>query len=126
MIGLEYIAFRHNIKRKEIAEHIKVKPQTVSDWLMGKRKIPSERALQLSELFGVKVELLYMDEEDLSELDRASINYAYQLKKDSGDNETINRHIELVTRKAMLIEVENWLLSGGNVKELSFFLKLKK
>lgn len=58
MIGLELIAKLKKIEFKEIAGYLEISPQSVSDWIKGKRKVPAIRAEQLSKLFHVTPELI--------------------------------------------------------------------
>lgn len=58
MIGLELIAKLKKIEFKEIANYLKVSPQSVSDWIKGKRKVPEKRAEELSIFFNVSKELI--------------------------------------------------------------------
>ncbi|MCB2305615.1 DUF262 domain-containing protein [Clostridium estertheticum] len=58
MIGLELIAKLKEIEFKDIANYLDVSPQSVSDWIKGKRKVPSKRAKQLSKLFNISEELV--------------------------------------------------------------------
>lgn len=51
MIGLEYILTFEKQSLKEIAEKLGISPQTVGDWIKGRRNIPKERLKQLSEIF---------------------------------------------------------------------------
>lgn len=58
MIGLELIVKLKNMEFKEVATYLDLSPQTVSDWINGKRRVPPKRAKQLSELFGIEEELI--------------------------------------------------------------------
>ncbi|NFH45691.1 DUF262 domain-containing protein [Clostridium sporogenes] len=58
MIGLELLAKLKKIEFKDIANQLGISPQSVSDWIKGKRKVPAKRAKQLSEFFNVSEELI--------------------------------------------------------------------
>lgn len=58
MIGLEFIAKLKKIEFKEIASYLDVSPQSVSDWIKGKRRVPPKRAEQLGKFFDVDEELI--------------------------------------------------------------------
>ncbi|MRD37848.1 DUF262 domain-containing protein [Bacillus thuringiensis] len=58
MIGLELIVKLKNMEFKKVASYLELSPQTVSDWIKGKRRVPPKRAKQLSELFGVDEALI--------------------------------------------------------------------
>lgn len=66
MIGLELIVKLKNMEFKEVSNYLGVSRQTVSDWIKGKRKVPSIRAEQLSKFFGVDAKLIskVVNEED--------------------------------------------------------------
>lgn len=51
MIGLEYIVKENKISYREIARQVGVSPPVINDWVGGRRKIPSKRLEQLSEIF---------------------------------------------------------------------------
>jgi transcriptional regulator with XRE-family HTH domain len=75
VIGLEFICKTYNTEYKEIAEFLEVKPQTINSWLRGKRKIPNNRAEQLSTFFNLP-ELLFGKE--LTEDDEQYIEMFYK------------------------------------------------
>lgn len=54
MIGLELVVKLRNLEYKQIAEHLEISPQTVSDWIKGKRRVPPKRIAQLSEYLNIK------------------------------------------------------------------------
>ncbi|OTY56515.1 hypothetical protein BK748_15365 [Bacillus thuringiensis serovar graciosensis] len=66
MIGLELIVKLKGMEFKEVAEFLELAPQTVSDWVKGKRKVPSKRAFQLANHFSVDADLIgkEIDKED--------------------------------------------------------------
>lgn len=53
MIGLSFIAQTFRMEYKTVAESIGVMPQTVQDWLKGRRRIPAVRLRKLADLFGL-------------------------------------------------------------------------
>ncbi|WP_315081989.1 DUF262 domain-containing protein [uncultured Clostridium sp.] len=68
MIGLELIAKLKKVEFKEIASYLNVSPQSVSDWIKGKRRVPPKRAEELGRFFNVEKELIgkvLTDEEKL-------------------------------------------------------------
>jgi len=58
LIGLELIVRLKKMEYKDIANHLGISPQTVSDWINGKRKVPPKRRFQLSEYLGIDPELI--------------------------------------------------------------------
>ncbi len=58
MIGLELIVKLKNMEFKDVANYLKISPQSVSDWIKGKRRIPPKRLEQLSEFFNIEEELI--------------------------------------------------------------------
>lgn len=72
MIGLEFICKLQNIEFKEVAERIGISPQSVSDWIKGRRKIPLKRAKQLSQIFDISPDLFG---KELGEEERMEIHY---------------------------------------------------
>jgi transcriptional regulator with XRE-family HTH domain len=58
MIGLELIVKVKNMEYKDVANFLKISPQTVSDWINGRRRVPPKRAIQLSEILGVDNDLI--------------------------------------------------------------------
>lgn len=93
MIGLELIVKLKKMEFKEVANYLDVSPQSVSDWIKEKRKVPERRAEQLSELFNVKKELigkilteeeklkLHYELTDFSEVVSNSDNYGEEAEK---------------------------------------------
>ncbi|WP_211748762.1 DUF262 domain-containing protein [Paenibacillus sp. Marseille-Q4541] len=83
MIGLELVVKLRNLEYKQIAEYLEISPQTVSDWIKGKRKVPSRRVAQLSEYLNIKEELIYkeLDEETKLQIHFEIINKMYDSKE---------------------------------------------
>lgn len=77
MLGLEFITKMQQIEYKDIAKYLDISPQTVSDWIKGKRKVPKARAKQLSELFNVNEELIG---KELTEEEQLKIHYKLSQK----------------------------------------------
>lgn len=68
MIGLELIAKLKKVEFKEVAAYLNVSPQSVSDWIKGKRRVPPKRAEELGKFFNVDKGLIgkvLTDEEKL-------------------------------------------------------------
>lgn len=80
MNALEYVVKTHKKSSREVAEQIGVAPQTLNDWVKGRRNIPKRRLKQLSEFFSVSSELFTKKEKELTEIDKLQIYLAY-LKK---------------------------------------------
>lgn len=81
MIGLQFIADTFQMEYKSVAEKIGVSKQTFQDWIKGRRKIPSQRLQQLSELFGVNdVELF---QKELTESEKLEIQMFYFQRTDN-------------------------------------------
>ncbi|WP_182102755.1 helix-turn-helix domain-containing protein [Niallia taxi] len=74
MIGLKLILSIKDMKQKEMAERLCVVPMTVSDWITKKRRIPSERLVQLEEILEAEGQLI---QSDLTEEIVARIYYNY-------------------------------------------------
>lgn len=72
MIGLEFICKSQHIEFKEVAERIGISPQSITDWIKGRRKIPLKRANQLSEIFNISPNLFG---KELSEEEKMEIQY---------------------------------------------------
>lgn len=53
MIGLEYVVKEFQMEYKEVAKDLGISPQTMQDWLKGRRKIPVKRVGQLSKMFNL-------------------------------------------------------------------------
>lgn len=58
MIGLELIVKLKKIEYKDVANYLNISPQSVSDWIKGKRKVPKKRAIELSRIFKVDENLI--------------------------------------------------------------------
>ncbi|PDY52291.1 GmrSD restriction endonuclease domain-containing protein [Bacillus toyonensis] len=70
MIGLELIVKMKNMEFKDVASYLEISPQTVSDWIKGKRRVPPKRAEQLSDFWGIDAELIskVIEEEDMPKI----------------------------------------------------------
>lgn len=90
MIGLEFIVKIKNIEYKEIATYLGISPQSVSDWIKGKRKVPEKRCEQLSELFGIDKDLIgkKLEEDEKLKLhyDISKFNKNLQVAEINDDN----------------------------------------
>ena len=51
MIGLTYIIQLENKTNKQVAEHLKIAPSTISQWGSGNRPIPVDKVNRLSKMF---------------------------------------------------------------------------
>lgn len=84
MIGLQFIADTFQMEYKSVAEKIGVSKQTFQDWIKERRKIPTPRLQQLSDLFGVnEVELF---QKELTESEKLEIQMFYFQKTDNVDD----------------------------------------
>ncbi len=72
MIGLELIVKLKKMEFKEVAKYLDISPQSVSDWIKGKRKVPDKRAHQLSKLFNINENLIG---KELTEEEKLKIHY---------------------------------------------------
>lgn len=72
MIGLQFIAEVKQIEYKEIARVLGITPQTVSDWIKGKRQIPTKRLAQLEDYLAVPQSLIG---KELNQDDKLTIHY---------------------------------------------------
>ena len=62
MNGLKFIRTQCNLSLNNVAQVLKVSRQIVSAWENGKKDIPEERKIQLSNYFGIDAQ--YFDEID--------------------------------------------------------------
>lgn len=69
MIGLSFIAQTFGVEYKGVAESIGVIPQTLQDWLKGRRRIPAPRLRQLAEMFGIPEMYFQKELDDSDKLD---------------------------------------------------------
>ena len=79
-IGLEYITKIFGGSYTDVAKRLEITPQTVSDWIRGKRKIPSSKIDDLARLFKMDKQLF---QKELTEVDKIEIelNYLNRLSK---------------------------------------------
>ncbi|MBE3650483.1 helix-turn-helix domain-containing protein [Paenibacillus polymyxa] len=79
-IGLEYITKIFGGSYTDVAKRLNITPQTVSDWIRGKRKIPPTKIEDLAELFKLDKQLF---QKELTEVDKIEIelNYLNRLSK---------------------------------------------
>jgi transcriptional regulator with XRE-family HTH domain len=77
MKALGYITRVFNITLSEVAKNLDVTPQTINDWVKGKRAIPKERLGQLEELFQIDGDFFQLEEINLSEFQRLKIKISY-------------------------------------------------
>lgn len=79
-IGLEYITKIFGGSYTDVAKRLNITPQTVSDWIRGKRKIPPAKIEDLAELFKLDKQLF---QKELTEVDKIEIelNYLNRLSK---------------------------------------------
>lgn len=80
MIGLVEIAKVFNMQYKEIGERIGVSAQTIQDWVKERRKIPSKRLQQLSDLFNLR-EVYFTKELSELEIMEVQMQYLHSLAK---------------------------------------------
>lgn len=79
-IGLEYITKIFGGSYTDVAKRLEITPQTVSDWIRGKRKIPSSKIDDLARLFKLEK---YFFQKELTEVEKIEIelNYLNRLSK---------------------------------------------
>lgn len=70
MLGIEYIRKSFNIPLADLAQKVGVSRQFIALWENGQKKIPAQRAQQLSEIFGIPHEWF---QKELSTLDKIKI-----------------------------------------------------
>ncbi|MFR6018416.1 MAG: DUF262 domain-containing protein [Paraclostridium sordellii] len=92
MIGLEFIVKIKNIEYKEIAAYLGISPQSVSDWIKGKRRVPEKRCEQLSELFRVDKDLIG---KELDENEKLKLHY---------DISNLNKNLQVIESNDAKIE----------------------
>lgn len=73
-IGLEYIVNVFNGNYSELAKKLNITPQTVSDWIRGKRKISQSKLNDLEQLFKLDKELF---QKELTEVEKIEIEIEY-------------------------------------------------
>ncbi|MFJ9501472.1 helix-turn-helix domain-containing protein [Brevibacillus centrosporus] len=89
MIGLQFIADTFQMEYKSVAEKIGVSKQTFQDWIKERRKIPTQRLQQLSELFGVNDVGLFQKE--LTESEKLDVQMFYFQKTDNVEDVEVPR-----------------------------------
>lgn len=81
MIGLEYIVKEFQMEYKEVAKDLGISPQTMQDWLKGRRKIPVKRLEQLSIIFNLP-ESFFQKELIFTEKGEVTIRYLEKISKE--------------------------------------------
>lgn len=133
MYGLTLVAKEFNMSYKEIAETIGVTPQTLNDWIKGKRKIPQLRLEQLVELFKLDEKYFLKEENHFTEVERLEIRLQYlkntnKLIEDlevseyrfwSNQNE-INRLTNIIENKRLLLRLEQLISKVGRIGEYDY------
>lgn len=110
MIGLEFIVKIKRLEYKDIANYLDISPQSVSDWIKGKRKVPLKRAIQLSEYFNISDELIG---KELSEDEKLKLHYdlsediTMEVTKDSDNKIERGGYNMQATQLALTILDEN-------------------
>ncbi|WP_339820700.1 helix-turn-helix transcriptional regulator [Paenibacillus sp. FSL R7-0216] len=140
-IGLEYIVKLFNGNYSALAKRLDIKPQTVSDWIRGKRKISQTKLDELENLFKLKREFFQKEltesekiEIDIEYLNRISkrdtisvpeIIYedgnAYEIMRDYNphENELRSKYEELAIQK-LLLRIKAVLYNEGFSGEFIF------
>ncbi|MFR5266241.1 DUF262 domain-containing protein [Clostridium sp.] len=103
MIGLELIVKLREIEFKEIANYLNISPQSVSDWIKGKRRVPSKRAEELGKFFNVDKVLIgkVLTEEEKLKLHYEISNFDNIIEKieiknsDRGNDEMENTQLKM-------------------------------
>lgn len=49
---------RFEMSKRDLAKHLGVSPQTITNWLNGSSSIPSRKLIEMSALFGVTTDYL--------------------------------------------------------------------
>lgn len=133
MYGLALVAKEFNMSYKELAETIGVKPQTLNDWIKGKRKIPQLRLNQLVEIFKLDEKYFLKEENHFTEVERLEIRLQYlkntnKLIEDlavskyrfwSNQNE-INRLTNIIENKRLLLRLEQLISKVGLIGEYDY------
>ncbi|MGE7913244.1 GmrSD restriction endonuclease domain-containing protein [Lysinibacillus xylanilyticus] len=73
MNGLKVIMSAKGLEYQDVADYLGVTTQSVSNWVLGKRKMTDKRALELSKWFGVNKLLII--KESVTEEEKAEIHY---------------------------------------------------
>jgi predicted transcriptional regulator len=90
MIGLQKILEVFNINPSKISNQLGVSRQTVHDWLKGKRKIPKNRIIQLTQLPEFKYIETETFQKDINKADEHDIQIAYITYLSEKENVEIN------------------------------------
>ncbi|WP_340032536.1 helix-turn-helix transcriptional regulator [Paenibacillus sp. FSL K6-1122] len=108
-IGLEYITKIFGGSYTDVANRLQITPQTVSDWIRGKRKISSSKIDELATLFKLDKHLF---QKELTEVEKIEIELDYLNRLSKRDamlvpegNDTYNPHSDVIESK--LRELEN-------------------
>ncbi|WP_404457754.1 helix-turn-helix domain-containing protein [Oceanobacillus kapialis] len=76
MKALGYIARFYQVTMTDIAKEMEVTPQTVNDWVKGKRNIPPKRLELLAKMFNLPSTYFSKGEQELNEVERLEIEKA--------------------------------------------------
>ncbi|MBD8839445.1 helix-turn-helix transcriptional regulator [Paenibacillus sp. CFBP 13594] len=108
-IGLEYITKIFGGSYTDVAKRLDITPQTVSDWIRGKRNISSSKIDELAALFKLDKHLF---QKELTEVEKIEIELDYLNRLSKRDvmlvpesNDTYNPHSDMIESK--LRELEN-------------------
>lgn len=94
MIGLEYIVKEFHLEYKALAENLGVSPQTIQDWLKGRRNIPEKRLKQLSQFFNLP-RIYFQKELTFIEKSEIRIKFLESISEESTD--TFDEEGEVIT-----------------------------
>ena len=81
MIGLEYIVKEFQMEYKEVSEDLGISPQTMQDWLKGRRKIPAKHLEKLSIIFNLP-KTFFQKELIFTEKGEVTIHYLEKISKE--------------------------------------------
>ncbi|WAH37027.1 helix-turn-helix domain-containing protein [Alicyclobacillus dauci] len=86
-LGLAFITKEFGVQIKTVAEELGISPEAVHSWLSGKRKIPSKRLEQLSEIFKLDPRYFQKELEPHEELEIQRLHLMQLSAKESYEEE---------------------------------------
>ncbi|WP_280149094.1 GmrSD restriction endonuclease domain-containing protein [Bacillus safensis] len=131
MIGLEYVVKLKNMEFKDVANYLGISPQTVSDWINGRRRVPPRRAEQLSVFLGVDARLLAkkLDNEDRLRIQYLLGNFVNSrqirengMSEEIGEGDEIDMESDQLSFDIEAVEVNNY----GTIKELEDQISIER
>lgn len=136
MSGIVFILREFQMTKKELAERLDITPQSLNDWIIGRRKIPKARLEQMTQIFTLDEKYFMKDENEYTEVERLEVRLSYFQKskrfiRDPSINpygfwtneEEINRITGEIENKKLLLRIEQLIKDVGRAGEKDYNLK---